>query len=330
MSVTTAEFAQKSVIDVIGVVPLIRDSALGRALVDVELVLVLFGLAALVAIKLDRPDREQRSVAELLALTGAIVAAGALLVVPGLAGHAGQTSPAALSLALDWTHLVAGSLWLGGLVAVTLTVARTPPEARLRVLGDAVPRFSLVALASVIVLIASGTGSAIVHLPTLAVALADLLWEGDPGQDRHPGDNDPGRRRQQPAVGAAPEGRAGSRGFRIGVGRDRPAAAGGGRRDRAGHCHRAGGDGAHQPAAAGEGAGGDRHGRRSCRPGSGYDHSRSRLVPGDHHHRSQQGCGAQQVRAAADPRRHTRPGCDRDPAVPDARHGDGDAELRDA
>ena len=177
MLVTTAEFAQKSVVDVIGVVPLIRDSALGRALVDVELVLVLFGLAALVAIKLDRPDREQRSVAELLALTGAIVAAGALLVIPGLAGHAGQTSPAALSLALDWTHLVAGSLWLGGLVAVTLTVARTPPEARLRVLGDAVPRFSLVALASVIVLIASGTGSAIVHLPTL-----QSLWQTSYGK----------------------------------------------------------------------------------------------------------------------------------------------------
>ena len=58
---------------------------------------ILFGLAALVSIKLDRPDREQRSVAELLALTGALLAGAAMLVVPGLAGHAGQTSPAALA-----------------------------------------------------------------------------------------------------------------------------------------------------------------------------------------------------------------------------------------
>ncbi len=177
MIVTTAEFAQRSVIDLGGVVPLVRDSALGRALEDLELVTILFGLAALVSIKLDRPDRKQRSVAELLALTGALLAAAAMLVVPGLAGHAGQTSPAALALALDWTHLVAGSLWLGGLIAVTLTAARTPAEARLRVLGDAVPRFSIVALASVIVLIASGTGAAILHLPTL-----DSLWQTSYGK----------------------------------------------------------------------------------------------------------------------------------------------------
>ncbi len=177
MVVTTAEFAQHSVIDLGGVVPLIRDSALGRALEDLELVTILFGLAALVTIKLDRPERKQRSVAELLALTGALLAGAAMLVVPGLSGHAGQTSPAALALALDWTHLAAGSVWIGGLIAVTLTAARTPAEARLRVLGGAVPRFSIVALVSVVVLIASGTGASILHLPTLA-----SLWQTSYGK----------------------------------------------------------------------------------------------------------------------------------------------------
>ena len=36
---------------------------------------------------------EQRSVAEILALTGALAAAAATLVIPGLSGHAGQTAP---------------------------------------------------------------------------------------------------------------------------------------------------------------------------------------------------------------------------------------------
>ena len=78
--VTTAEFAQRSVIDVGGVVPLIRDSAFGRASSTSSWCWRCSGWPPLVAIKLDRPDREQRSVAELLALTGALVAAGALLV----------------------------------------------------------------------------------------------------------------------------------------------------------------------------------------------------------------------------------------------------------
>ena len=175
--VTTAEFAQAGVLDLGTTVPLIRDSALGRALEDMELVLLLFGVAALIVVRLDRPDREQRSVAELLALIGALIAAAALLVIPGLAGHAGQNSPAAVSLALDWTHLVAGSLWLGGLIAITLLAWRTPAGARLAVLGPVVPRFSRVALWSVIVLIASGVGSALVHLPTLA-----SLWQTSYGK----------------------------------------------------------------------------------------------------------------------------------------------------
>ena len=45
MVVTTASFALHPVFDLIQVVPLIRSSALGRALVDLEVVTALFGLA---------------------------------------------------------------------------------------------------------------------------------------------------------------------------------------------------------------------------------------------------------------------------------------------
>ena len=71
-------------LDITGVVPLIRSSALGRALVDLEIVTALFGLAAAVAIRIDR-GTGARSVAALLAMIGAVLAGGAMLAVPGLA-----------------------------------------------------------------------------------------------------------------------------------------------------------------------------------------------------------------------------------------------------
>src|SRR4029078_3758589 len=89
MLVTAASFARGWVLDVNQIVPLIRSSALGRALVDLEIVTALFGLAAAIAIGIDR-GTGARSVAALLAMVGAVLAGGAMLAVPGLAGHAAR------------------------------------------------------------------------------------------------------------------------------------------------------------------------------------------------------------------------------------------------
>ncbi|MGZ4480708.1 MAG: copper resistance CopC family protein, partial [Gaiellales bacterium] len=105
--VATAEFALRPAADLSALLPVVRDSTLGRAYTDLEVVTALFAVAALAVILIDRPDRPRRSIAELLALTGALLAGGALLAIPGLSGHAAQTSPAGLSLALDWLHLAA-------------------------------------------------------------------------------------------------------------------------------------------------------------------------------------------------------------------------------
>jgi len=165
---STAEFALRSFWSFGALFPLIRVSAFGRSWRDLELVLALFVGAAAVAIWLDRPERRQRSIAGVIALVGAVGAAAAALLVPGLAGHAAQTSPRALSLAFDWFHLVAGSVWLGGLIGLVVLAATLPPPRRVAGLAVCVPRFSNVAFASVIVLIAAGTGSAVQHMPTLA------------------------------------------------------------------------------------------------------------------------------------------------------------------
>ena len=175
MVVTTASFALHPVFDLTQVVPLIRSSALGRALVDLEVVTALFGLAAAVAIRIDRGSGA-RSIAALLAMVGAVLAGGAMLAVPGLAGHAAQTSPAALSLTFDWVHLVSGSLWIGGLAGLLVLLAFAG-ERRAEVLATSVPRFSKLAIASVLAVIASGVGASILHLPTLAT-----LWQTSYGK----------------------------------------------------------------------------------------------------------------------------------------------------
>jgi copper transport protein len=175
--VATAGFAQRPFTDLAATVPVVRDSNLGRSFLDLEIVLVLFAGAAAAVLFADAGARRQRSTATLLALIGALLAAAAALAVPGLAGHAAQTSPAALSLAFDWTHLAAAGTWLGGLVGLVILGMRTAPDDRLEVLGRVVPRFSRVAVVSVLVVIASGVGATIVHLPTLA-----SLWGTSYGQ----------------------------------------------------------------------------------------------------------------------------------------------------
>jgi copper transport protein len=114
----TARFAIRSTWDVGALLPLIRDSAFGRGFLDLEIVLALLAVATIVLLRIERPESRQRPVSELLALTGALLAAGAALLVPGIAGHAAQTSPRAVSLVLDWVHLAAGSIWIGGLIGI--------------------------------------------------------------------------------------------------------------------------------------------------------------------------------------------------------------------
>ncbi|HEY6397664.1 MAG TPA: copper resistance protein CopC, partial [Solirubrobacteraceae bacterium] len=114
----TANDSLRSVFDLTALVPLFRVTAFGRAIVDLELCFALFCLAGWVTLWLDRPAREHRSVAELSATSGALLAATAVLVVPGAAGHAGQTSPRGLTLLFDWLHVAGGSVWLGGLIGL--------------------------------------------------------------------------------------------------------------------------------------------------------------------------------------------------------------------
>jgi copper transport protein len=172
LDVAIANDSLRSVFDLGALVPLFRVTAFARGYLDMELCFALFCLAGWVALWLDRPDRERRSVAELAAGTGAVIAAVAVLLIPGTVGHAGQTSPRGLSVLFDVTHLIAGSVWLGGLVGLLVLWFAAPRGERGRALSVVVPRFSNVAFASVLVLLATGTGATIVHMPAI-----NALWD---------------------------------------------------------------------------------------------------------------------------------------------------------
>ena len=164
----TAHFALRSFWSFGALIPLVGASRFGRSYLRLELALALLAVAGGIAIRLDRPGGPRRSAAALASLWGGLLAAAAVLLVPGTAGHAAQTAPRWAALLLDWSHLASGSVWLGGLVGL-LVLGRRVPGA---VLVVGVRRFSAAALVSVAVLIGSGTGASALHLPTLAA-----LWQ---------------------------------------------------------------------------------------------------------------------------------------------------------
>jgi len=174
---TTAQFALRSAFDLGALFPLLRASAFGRGLVDLEIVFALFVLAGGLTLWIDRPERERRSIAEILSVTGAVAAAAAVLLLPGLAGHAAQTSPRGATLLFDWLHLVAGSIWVGGLIGLLVMWRSFSVARRIAGLVVCVPRFSNTAFVSVLVLIGSGIGASLVHMPTFA-----SLWQTSYGQ----------------------------------------------------------------------------------------------------------------------------------------------------
>jgi copper transport protein len=173
----TAIDSLRSFFDLGGVLPLWRATAFGRGWLDVELCFALFCIAAAVAIWVDRPERQHRPVASLLALSGALTAAAATLALPGAVGHAGQTSPRGLAVAFDWLHLISGSIWVGGLMGLLVIWRSLPSAKRVAGLLVCVPRFSDTAFCSVMVLLGTGIGATVLHMPVLSA-----LWQTSYGQ----------------------------------------------------------------------------------------------------------------------------------------------------
>ena len=174
----TADFALRSVFDVGALVPLLRDSAFGRGFLDLELVFALFVVAAGLALWVDRPERERRSIAELLSVDGSVARPRPRCSsCPASQATRRRRRRAGAMLLFDWLHLAAGSIWVGGLIGLLVLWRSLPVARRVAGLVVCVPRFSNMAFVSVLVLIGSGIGASLFHLPTFA-----SLWQTSYGQ----------------------------------------------------------------------------------------------------------------------------------------------------
>jgi copper transport protein len=83
----------------------------------------------------------------------AVVAAAVAATAPALVGHTRAASPEALVIAADMLHLLAGSVWLGGLAGLALTL----PGLTGRAAAETLARFSTVAAGVLAALVATGT-----------------------------------------------------------------------------------------------------------------------------------------------------------------------------
>lgn len=106
-------------------------------------------------------SRRRRGIQPSLWYVPAALVAGMLLMTSLGSHSAALASRSTLATAIDWIHLCATSLWIGGLIF--LVVAFFPSlrplagPARTRLLAYLVPRFSTIALASVGVIILTGS-----------------------------------------------------------------------------------------------------------------------------------------------------------------------------
>jgi copper transport protein len=85
----------------------------------------------------------------------ALVAAAAAVGAPALTGHTRAASPEALAVAADVVHLLAGSVWLGGLVALALVLPELAGRGEEG--AEVLARFSGAAAGVLAALVATGT-----------------------------------------------------------------------------------------------------------------------------------------------------------------------------
>jgi len=100
-----------------------------------------------------------------------IVVSAFLVITPALAGHASVQSPVWVFFPADVAHVLAASVWVGGLVAIVLalplaTRAVEPPR-RTAILVEVLTRFSPVALVAVAVLAVTGVVAAYIDVRTV-------------------------------------------------------------------------------------------------------------------------------------------------------------------
>src|ERR1019366_5827948 len=121
------------------------DSSLSGAFLT-RLVPALAGAVALIAAP-RLSERAQRPV-----MAAVWIGAALSTLADAAANHASTEAIPILSILLQWVHILAGGLWVGGLAALILVVSATPSAGRGRILE----RFAVISIACLVVIAATG------------------------------------------------------------------------------------------------------------------------------------------------------------------------------
>jgi copper transport protein len=91
------------------------------------------------------------------------IGAAASAWVDVAASHAGAQAPVAANLFIQWAHIVAAGVWIGGLLVLLLAVRGEPSEVK----GRAVRRFSTTAGVAIAVVALTGTFRAVIEIGSI-------------------------------------------------------------------------------------------------------------------------------------------------------------------
>ena len=106
----------------------------------------------------------------------ALITTAAAMVAVAAAGHAASAEPSLPTVVTDWLHLLAGSVWLGGIALIVAvwapTLTRGGAALRLDIARRVLPTFGRVAAPAFLLTITTGVVSAVVELGRVSA-----LWE---------------------------------------------------------------------------------------------------------------------------------------------------------
>jgi copper transport protein len=109
-----------------------------------------------------------------LLYTALLVLSVAIMATTSLDAHAAAKQPAWLLVSLDVVHLICTGIWIGGLFCLVILLPagirllNAHNGERVRVLATLIPRFSVTAIVSVLLLIITGTIAALTEIPSFA------------------------------------------------------------------------------------------------------------------------------------------------------------------
>jgi len=134
----------------------VLSTSLGTVLIQriAALLVTAVGVAAVVALRAKGRD---------VAVAVAGIGAAASMWVDVAASHAGAQAPVAANLLAQWAHIVAGGVWIGGLLALIVAVRGRPSEVK----GRAVRRFSATAGVAIVVVALTGTFRAVIEVGSI-------------------------------------------------------------------------------------------------------------------------------------------------------------------